>query len=123
MGNSEVGHTNIGAGRVVYQDLVRIEKAIESETIKGNRKLLEFIERLKANGSSVHFLGLLSDGGVHSHINHLKGLLKIFKDSGIKDAYIHAFMDGRDTPPTSGEGYLKEIIDFTDGISFGTLQQ
>lgn len=121
MGNSEVGHTNIGAGRIVYQDLVRIQKAIDTGEIKSNRNLQEFFKRVVSNDGSVHFFGLLSDGGVHSHIEHLKGLLKIAKDFGVKNAYIHAFMDGRDTPPNSGKGFLEDISDFIQGIDFGSI--
>ncbi|MEF3254516.1 MAG: 2,3-bisphosphoglycerate-independent phosphoglycerate mutase [Deferribacterales bacterium] len=116
MGNSEVGHTNIGAGRIVYQDLVRIQKAIENGDIKKNINLLNFISYVKANDGSIHLFGLLSDGGVHSHIDHLKGLIKFFSESGINSIYIHAFMDGRDTPPTSGLEYIKDMESFIAGL-------
>ena len=109
MGNSEVGHMNIGAGRVVYQDLVRVNKAIEENELDTNSVLLEAFSYAKKNNRSVHFMGLLSDGGVHSHINHLKGLITIANDNGIKDLYVHAFTDGRDTDPKGGIDYLKEL--------------
>ena len=111
MGNSEVGHMNIGAGRVVYQDLVKINKAVEEKTLGENPTLKEALEYAKVNSKDVHFLGLLSDGGVHSHINHLKGLTSLAADSQIENLYIHAFTDGRDTDPKGGLGYVKELQD------------
>jgi len=121
MGNSEVGHTNIGAGRIVYQDLVRIQKAIDTEEINNNKNLQDFFKKIISYNGSLHFFGLLSDGGVHSHIDHLKGLLKIAKDAGIKEAYIHPFMDGRDTPPNSGRLYLKDLSEFIAQLGFGKI--
>ena len=109
MGNSEVGHMNIGAGRVVYQDLVRVNKAIEEKELDTNSVLLEAFSYAKKNNKSVHFMGLLSDGGVHSHINHLKGLITIANNNGIKNLYVHAFTDGRDTDPKGGIDYLKDL--------------
>ena len=109
MGNSEVGHMNIGAGRVVYQDLVRVNKAIEEKELDTNSVLLDAFSYAKKNNKSVHFMGLLSDGGVHSHINHLKGLITIANNNGIKDLFIHAFTDGRDTDPKGGIDYLKDL--------------
>ncbi len=109
MGNSEVGHMNIGAGRVVYQDLVRVNKAIQDKELDGNAVLLEAFAYAKKNGKSVHYIGLLSDGGVHSHIDHLKGLITIARNNNIKDLFVHAFMDGRDTDPKGGLGYLKDV--------------
>ncbi|MDX2304538.1 MAG: 2,3-bisphosphoglycerate-independent phosphoglycerate mutase [Microscillaceae bacterium] len=109
MGNSEVGHMNIGAGRVVYQDLVRINKAIEENTLKDNPVLQEAFLYAKNNDKKVHFLGLLSDGGVHSHINHLKGLCSITQEYGLTQVYVHAFMDGRDTSPNGGISYLEDL--------------
>jgi 2,3-bisphosphoglycerate-independent phosphoglycerate mutase len=121
MGNSEVGHTNIGAGRIVYQDFVKINKAINSGSIKDNAVINAFIDLVKKSTSRIHFLGLLSDGGVHSHIEHLKGLLQFFKDSGVKEAYVHAFTDGRDTPPKSGITYIQELNKYTKTIQYGAI--
>jgi 2,3-bisphosphoglycerate-independent phosphoglycerate mutase len=118
MGNSEVGHMNIGAGRVVYQDLVRINKSIEDGELDKNPVLLEMFDYAKTAGKKVHFIGLLSDGGVHSHIDHLKGLCSIAKRNGIKDLFIHAFTDGRDTDPKGGAGYIESLqkhLDQTTG--------
>ncbi len=109
MGNSEVGHMNIGAGRVVYQDLVRINKAIEEKELDKNPILLDAINYAKENNKSIHLIGLVSDGGVHSHIDHLKGLVTIAHNNGIKDLFIHAFMDGRDTDPKGGLAYLTNL--------------
>jgi 2,3-bisphosphoglycerate-independent phosphoglycerate mutase len=110
MGNSEVGHMNIGAGRVVYQDLVRINKAVQEHELDSNPVLLEAFNYAKTKNKNVHFIGLLSDGGVHSHIEHLKGLISIAHKNGVKNLLIHAFMDGRDTDPKGGLGYLKDLI-------------
>jgi 2,3-bisphosphoglycerate-independent phosphoglycerate mutase len=109
MGNSEVGHMNIGAGRVVYQDLVRVNKAIEDKELDQNPVLLEAFNYAKKNNKSVHYIGLVSDGGVHSHIDHLKGLITIAHNNGIKNLFIHAFTDGRDTDPKGGLPYLKDL--------------
>ncbi|HTE33570.1 MAG TPA: 2,3-bisphosphoglycerate-independent phosphoglycerate mutase [Chryseolinea sp.] len=111
MGNSEVGHMNIGAGRVVYQDLVRVNKAIEDKELDSNPVLLEAFKYAKKNGKNVHYIGLLSDGGVHSHIDHLKGLITIAHNNNISNLFIHAFTDGRDTDPKGGLGYLKNLLD------------
>jgi 2,3-bisphosphoglycerate-independent phosphoglycerate mutase len=111
MGNSEVGHMNLGAGRIVYQDLVKINKAIQDGSFFENPVLKQTFEYARKNGKSVHFLGLLSDGGVHSHINHLKALIDMAKKYNVP-AYIHAFMDGRDVDPHSGIDFLKEIQDY-----------
>ncbi len=108
MGNSEVGHMNLGAGRIVYQDLVKINKAIENGSFFENKVLKDAFEYAKKNNKAVHFLGLLSDGGVHSHIKHLKALIDMAEKFEVK-AYIHAFMDGRDVDPHSGIDFLKEI--------------
>ena len=120
MGNSEVGHMNIGAGRVVYQDLVRVNKAIEEKELDTNAVLLEAFDYAKKNNKSVHYMGLLSDGGVHSHIDHLKGLITIASNNGIKNLFIHAFTDGRDTDPKGGYGYLKDVTDHLSKTT-GTL--
>ncbi|MBL7873219.1 MAG: 2,3-bisphosphoglycerate-independent phosphoglycerate mutase [Cyclobacteriaceae bacterium] len=109
MGNSEVGHMNIGAGRVVYQDLVRVNKAVEEKELDTNPVLLEALEYAKKHNKSVHLIGLLSDGGVHSHIDHLKGLCTIANNHKLKNVFIHAFMDGRDTDPKGGKGYLTDL--------------
>lgn len=113
MGNSEVGHLNIGAGRVVYQELARINKAIRERELHQNPTLLKAIQYAKDNGKPLHIMGLVSDGGVHSHINHLKALIDIVEEQGLKQAYIHAFTDGRDCDPKSGLGFLQEIVDYT----------
>ena len=110
MGNSEVGHMNIGAGRVVYQDLVRINKALEEKELNNNVVLLEAFDYARKNGKSVHFMGLLSDGGVHSHIEHLKGLINIAQRQRVQKLFVHAFMDGRDTDPKGGLRYLKDLM-------------
>lgn len=109
MGNSEVGHMNIGAGRVVYQDLVKVNKALEDGELAQNPVLNKALQYAVENGKKVHFMGLVSDGGVHSHIDHLKGLCHIAAEKGVKDLYVHAFMDGRDTDPNGGYGYLKDL--------------
>ena len=109
MGNSEVGHMNIGAGRIIYQDLTRITKAIEDGDFFENKGLLTAIENCKKNNSDLHLWGLLSDGGVHSHITHLFGLLEMAKKEGVKNVYVHCFLDGRDTAPTSGKEFIEEL--------------
>src|SRR6202012_52671 len=106
MGNSEVGHLNLGAGRIVYQELTRINKAITDGTLATNTELVKFLKDLKARNGALHLWGLLSDGGVHSTQEHLYALVQIAKDSGIAKIYIHAFLDGRDTSPTGGAEYL-----------------
>ncbi|BDD07705.1 2,3-bisphosphoglycerate-independent phosphoglycerate mutase [Fulvitalea axinellae] len=114
MGNSEVGHMNLGAGRVVYQDLVKINKAFEENTIGENTALIEAFEYAKSKGKKVHFIGLASDGGVHAHIDHLKGLLTLAQGSGLEDVFVHAFTDGRDTDPKGGYDYLKGLQEHMD---------
>lgn len=109
MGNSEVGHMNIGAGRVVYQELLRINRAIQKNELHQNEALLAAMKYVKENNKPLHFIGLVSDGGVHSHINHLKALCDIAKENGVTKVFIHAFTDGRDTDPKSGYGFLKEL--------------
>jgi 2,3-bisphosphoglycerate-independent phosphoglycerate mutase len=111
MGNSEVGHMNIGAGRVVYQDLVRINKAVAEKELDQNPVLTTAFDYALTNKKNVHFIGLVSDGGVHSHIGHLKGLISIAHRNGVENLFVHAFMDGRDTDPKSGLGFLKEVTD------------
>lgn len=109
MGNSEVGHTNIGAGRVVYQELTRITKSIQDGDFFKNEALVGAIENCKKNGTALHLIGLLSDGGVHSHNTHLYGLLKLARDNGLEKVYVHALLDGRDVPPASGVEYIEEL--------------
>ena len=109
MGNSEVGHLNIGAGRVVYQDLVKINRACRDNSIIENKEIKDAFEYAKANGVNVHFMGLVSDGGVHSSLEHLFKLCDISKHYGIENTYIHCFMDGRDTDPRSGKGFIAAL--------------
>ena len=109
MGNSEVGHTNIGAGRIVYQELTRITKSIEDGDFFSNQEFIEAIDNCKKNNSKLHILGLVSDGGVHSHIRHLYGLLEMAKRRDFEDVYVHCFLDGRDTPPASAESYVVKL--------------
>jgi 2,3-bisphosphoglycerate-independent phosphoglycerate mutase len=109
MGNSEVGHTNIGAGRIVYQELTRITKAIQDGDFFENPAFLGAIENCKEHDSALHFMGLCSDGGVHSHLEHLYALVELAKRNGLKKVYVHCFMDGRDVPPSSGKMYLEQL--------------
>ena len=109
MGNSEVGHTNIGAGRIVYQELTRITKSIEDGDFFSNPELCAAIDNCKKNNSKLHIMGLLSDGGVHSHIRHLFAILELAKRKGFEDVYVHCFLDGRDTPPASAESYILKL--------------
>lgn len=112
MGNSEVGHMNLGAGRVVYQELGRINKAVDENELAGNPVVKEAFDYAKQNGKDVHLIGLVSDGGVHSHIYHLKGLVDVTQQYGLDKVYIHAFLDGRDTDPQSGLGFVTEVEDY-----------
>ena len=121
MGNSEVGHMNIGAGRIIYQELTRITKAIEEGTFFENKALLAAVENAKKNNSDLHLFGLLSDGGVHSHNTHLYGLLELAKRNGLENVYVHAFLDGRDTAPTSGKGFVEELQKEMDKIGVGKI--
>ncbi|AUP78412.1 2,3-bisphosphoglycerate-independent phosphoglycerate mutase [Flavivirga eckloniae] len=109
MGNSEVGHMNLGAGRIVYQDLVKVNLAVKNKTLNNEEVLVDAFNYAKTNNKDVHFLGLLSDGGVHSHINHLFGLLEAANDFGLTNTFVHAFTDGRDVDPKSGYGFLTEL--------------
>ena len=109
MGNSEVGHLNMGAGRIVYQDLTKITKAIQDGDFFENKALLAACENVKKNDSALHLMGLVSDGGVHSHNTHIYGLLELAKRQGIEKVYVHCFLDGRDTPPASGKEYVEEL--------------
>jgi len=112
MGNSEVGHMNLGAGRIVYQDLAKINLAVKENTLKEEKELKEAFEYAKNHNKDVHFLGLVSNGGVHSHIDHLKGLIEVSENYGVKNAFIHAFTDGRDVDPKSGITFLEDLTDF-----------
>ena len=109
MGNSEVGHVNLGAGRVVYQDLAKINIAVDNDTLKDEPVLQEAFKTAKENKVKLHFLGLVSDGGVHAHVNHIKGLVRAAKLAEVPDVYVHAFTDGRDVDPKSGAGFIEEL--------------
>ncbi|HSO18486.1 MAG TPA: 2,3-bisphosphoglycerate-independent phosphoglycerate mutase, partial [Desulfosarcina sp.] len=121
MGNSEVGHMNIGAGRVVYQDLVRIDKAIEDGAFFENPQLVAGMNRIVEQGGALHLMGLVSDGGVHSHIKHLLALLDMAQRKGIGRVFVHAILDGRDTPPDSGAGYLQQVRDHMRHLGCGRV--
>ncbi|ORX34754.1 metalloenzyme [Kockovaella imperatae] len=121
MGNSEVGHLNIGAGRIVWQDIVKIDQSIKKNEFEKQKAIVDCMERAKSNGSRLHLLGLVSDGGVHSHIQHLFALLRAAKDSGIEHVYIHCFGDGRDTDPKSATKYLKQLQDYIKEIGVGEI--
>ena len=121
MGNSEVGHLNMGAGRIVYQELTRITKEIEDGTFFENEALVAAVNNAKKNQSSLHLYGLLSDGGVHSHNTHLYGLLELAKRHGLEHVYVHCFLDGRDTPPASGKGYVKDLQDKMKELGIGRV--
>ena len=121
MGNSEVGHMNIGAGRIIYQDLTRITKAIEDGEFYKNEELLAAMENCKKNNSDLHLFGLLSDGGVHSHISHIYGLLEMAKKNGVSNVYVHAFLDGRDTPPASAKDFVARLEDKMAEIGVGKV--
>ncbi|MBR6315875.1 MAG: 2,3-bisphosphoglycerate-independent phosphoglycerate mutase [Lachnospiraceae bacterium] len=121
MGNSEVGHMNIGSGRIIYQDLTLITKYIEDGVFFKNEELLRAINNCKEHKSDLHIWGLLSDGGVHSHNTHLYAILELCKKENFEDVYVHAFFDGRDTPPASGKGYLQELVDEMAKIGVGKV--
>lgn len=121
MGNSEVGHLNIGAGRVIYQELTRITKAIADGDFFENLELNKAINKALENNSSLHLMGLLSDGGVHSHIDHVKGLLQLAKKKGLEKVYVHAFMDGRDVAPSSGKDFIIELENAMKEIGVGKI--
>lgn len=121
MGNSEVGHTNIGAGRVVYQELTRITKSIQDGDFFENEALLGAVENCKKNGTALHLIGLLSDGGVHSHNTHLYALLELAKRSELKDVYVHCLLDGRDVPPSSGVAFIEELEQKLAEIGVGKI--
>ena len=111
MGNSEVGHLNIGAGRIVYQDLVKINRACADGSILKNKEIVSAFSYAKEHGKGIHFMGLTSNGGVHSSLDHLFKLCDIAKEYGLDKTYIHCFMDGRDVPPSSGKDFVKELCD------------
>ena len=121
MGNSEVGHLNFGAGRIVYQEITRIDKAIKDGSFFENKVLLEAMNKAKENNSALHLMGLVSDGGVHSSLNHLYALLRLAKDKGVRELYLHAFMDGRDTSPTAGKEYIKQLLEKFREYGIGSL--
>ena len=121
MGNSEVGHTNIGAGRVVFQDLPRISRAIEDGSFFENPAYLAAIRACKESGGALHLMGLLSDGGVHSHIDHLFALLELAKRQEVPQVYVHAFLDGRDVSPTSGLGFVQQLQDKMRELGVGQI--
>lgn len=121
MGNSEVGHLNIGAGRIVYQELTRITKAISDGDFFQKEEFLGAIENAKQKGTALHLMGLLSDGGVHSHIEHLFALVELAKRQGLEKVYIHCFMDGRDVPPQSGKGYMEQLCKKLEEIGVGQV--
>ena len=114
MGNSEVGHLNLGAGRIVYQELQRINVAVKTDEFAKNESLLKSIQYAKANNKTLHLIGLVSDGGVHSHINHVKALTSLCKQEGLTNVLIHAFTDGRDTDPKSGLVFLSDLQNHLD---------
>jgi 2,3-bisphosphoglycerate-independent phosphoglycerate mutase len=121
MGNSEVGHLNFGAGRIVYQDVSRIDKSISDGDFFTNEAILNGIKETLQNNSALHLFGLLSDGCVHSSLEHIKALAKMAKDNSVKKMYLHAFMDGRDTPPHSGVEYMKDITKYFAEIGLGRV--
>lgn len=121
MGNSEVGHLNIGAGRIVYQELTRITKSIEDGDFFRNPAFLKAMDNCKQKKTALHLMGLCSDGGVHSHLEHLYALVRMAKEQGLSKVYIHCFMDGRDTPPRSGEGYIRQLEEKLNEIGAGEI--
>ena len=126
MGNSEVGHLTIGSGRALYQDLVRINLAVDNREdpkrgLYNNTNLLKALNRAKDGTGRIHFMGLVSDGGVHGHINHMMALFDAAKRIGVKDAFLHFIGDGRDTRPTSGAGYLRQTLEYFKNIGYGKL--
>ena len=121
MGNSEVGHTNIGAGRIVYQELTRITKTIQEDKLKDNVAIVKAMDNALEKGTSLHLMGLMSPGGVHSHMEHLYGILQLAKDKGLEKVYVHAFLDGRDVPPASAKEYIQECVDKMAEIGVGKI--
>lgn len=121
MGNSEVGHLNIGSGRVVYQELTKIDNEIKTGNFFKNKVLIDNMENAKKNNKTLHLMGLLSDGGVHSHINHIKALFKMAKNINIEKVYLHAFLDGRDVPPKSAKEYIDLIELYMKNLDIGKI--
>ncbi|MGN1137815.1 MAG: 2,3-bisphosphoglycerate-independent phosphoglycerate mutase [Ruminococcus sp.] len=121
MGNSEVGHTNIGAGRIVYQELTRITKTINEDKLKDNQAIVKAMDNALEKGTSLHLMGLMSPGGVHSHMEHLYGILQLAKNKGLEKVYVHAFLDGRDVPPASAKEYIQECVDKMAEIGVGKI--
>ena len=121
MGNSEVGHTNIGAGRIVYQELTRITKSIEDGEFFENEALLKAVDNAAKEGKALHIMGLLSNGGVHSHNTHMYAIVELAKKKGVKNVYVHAFLDGRDVPPTSGKDFVEECANKLKEIGLGKI--
>lgn len=121
MGNSEVGHLNIGAGRIVYQEFTRISKAIDDGDFFTNQAFLDAVTSAKKSGGKLHLMGLVSDGGVHSHMDHLVALIKFAKDQGLENVYVHCFMDGRDVPPSSGKDYIVQLEERMRQLNFGKI--
>lgn len=120
MGNSEVGHMNIGAGRVIYQDMTRIDIAVEDGSFAQNEVLLDLLAKIQRSNGKLHLMGLVSDGGVHSHNRHLYALIALAKEQGV-EVVVHAFLDGRDTPPSSGKGYVQQLVDEMNRIGAGEI--
>ena len=116
MGNSEVGHTNIGAGRVVFQILPKMTREIENGKFFQNKVYIKAMEDAKANGKALHIMGLMSDGGVHSHLVHIFGILDMAKQRGVEKVFVHCFLDGRDVPPTSGAGFIRRLKEKCDSL-------
>lgn len=121
MGNSEVGHLNMGAGRIIYQELTRITKSIQDGDFFDNKALLAAVENCRKNNTALHMYGLVSDGGVHSHLMHIFGLLELAKRNGLEKVYVHCFLDGRDTPPSSGKGYVAELENKMKELGIGKV--
>ena len=121
MGNSEVGHLNMGAGRIVYQELTRITKSIEDGDFFENAEFLAAVENCKKKDSALHLFGLVSDGGVHSHITHIFGLLELAKRNGLKKVFVHCFLDGRDTPPSSGKDFVMQLEEKMNELGVGKV--
>lgn len=121
MGNSEVGHLNMGAGRIIYQELTRITKSIEDGDFFENKALLAAVENCKKHNTALHMFGLVSDGGVHSHLTHIFGLLELARKNGLEKVYVHCFLDGRDTPPTSGKSYVTEVEEKMKELGVGKV--
>ncbi len=121
MGNSEVGHLNLGSGRIVYQDITRIDRAIADGSFFENETLVSSLKRVASSGKAVHLFGLVSDGCVHSSLEHIYALVKAAGDHGVKDVYLHAFMDGRDTPPDSGQHYIAQVMAKFNEIGSGKV--